>query len=63
MADIQPNAQGKVQKAKKRLRRHIANLNDAASLTAGQRDALFADVLIDLTRIRLHDLNQLGDDD
>lgn len=63
MADIQPNAQGKVKKAKKRLRRHIANLNDAGSLTAGQRDALFADVLIDLTRIRLHDLNQLGDDD
>ena len=63
MADIQPNAQGKVQQAKKRLRRHISNLKNAGGLTAGQRDALFANVLIDLARIRLHDLNQLGDED
>lgn len=63
MADIQPNAHGKVRQAKKRLRNHLTNLKSADQLTAGQRDVLFATVLIDLVRIRLYELNKLGDND
>ena len=58
MADIQPNAQGKVQRARKRLRRHLQQLQTADTLTAGQRDQLFVAVLTDLTRIQLVTLNQ-----
>lgn len=63
MADINPNAEGKVKKAQKRLRNHLNNLKNADQLTAGQRDVLFATVLIDLVRIRLYELNNLGNDD
>ena len=63
MADINPNARGKVKQAKKRLRNHLTGLKNADQLAAGQRDVLFARVLIDLVRIRLHELNQLGDDE
>lgn len=63
MADIQPNAQGKVQQARKRLRSYLQQLKNADSLTAGQRDALFAKVQIALVRIQLWELNQLSDDD
>ena len=58
MADIQPNSRGKLQRARKRLRRHLLQLNDAGSLTAAQRDQLFAEVLSDLTRIQLYILGQ-----
>jgi len=63
MADINPNAQGKVKQAQKRLKRHIASLKTADQLTAGQRDALFVSVLLDLVRIKLFELNNLGDED
>lgn len=62
MADIQPNAQGKVKQARKRLRRHLNRLQTAGSLTAGQRDQLFVDVLTDLTRLQLVTLNQLNEE-
>ena len=57
MADIQPNPQGQLKRAKKQLRRHLNRLQNAGGLTAGQRDQLFADVLTDLTRIQLYALN------
>ena len=63
MADIQPNAQGKVQQARKQLRRNLQQLKNADSLTAGQRDALFARVQIALIRLQLWELNQLSDSD
>ena len=59
MANIQPNAQGKVRQAQKRLKRYLQQLKNADSLTAGQRDALFAKVQIALIRIQLHQLGQL----
>lgn len=62
MADIQPNSHGKVKQARKRLRRHLNRLQTAGSLSAGQRDQLFADVLSDLTRLQLHTLNQLNEE-
>lgn len=63
MAIIQPNASGKIAQAEKRLKRYIADLKTADQLTAGQRDALFVKVLLDLSRIELFRLNQLGEDD
>ena len=63
MALIQPNSSGKIAQAKKRLKRYIADLKTADQLTAGQRDALFAKVLLDLSRIELFRLNQLGEED
>jgi len=63
MANIQPNAQGKVQRARKQLKQNLQQLKDADSLTAGQRDALFAKVQIALVRIQLWELNQLSDVD
>ena len=63
MADIQPNAQGKVKQAQKRLKRHLRQLKQADSLTAGQRDALFVKVQMDLVRLQLWQLNQLSDED
>ena len=63
MANIQPNAQGKITIAKRRLKRHLADLKTADQLTAGQRDMLFATVLVDLVRIKLYELNNLGDEE
>lgn len=63
MANIQANARGKVQQARKRLKRYLQQLKNADSLTAGQRDALFAKVQIALVRIQLSELNQLSDGD
>jgi hypothetical protein len=61
MKDIQPNKQGKVKKAQKRLRRHQTDLGNADQLTAGQRDLLFVSVLQDLIRIELFRLGRLED--
>lgn len=63
MADIQPNAQGKVKRAQKQLKGYLGQLKDADSLSAGQRDALFAKVQTALVRIQLWELNQLSDDE
>lgn len=63
MADIQPNAEGKVAQARKRLKKHITDLKNADALTAGQRDVLFGKILLDLCRMELYKLNQLGDND
>jgi len=63
MGNIQPNAQGKVRQAHKQLRRNLQLLKNADSLTAGQRNALFAKVQIALIRIQLWELNQLSDSD
>jgi hypothetical protein len=63
MTNIQPNGNGKVQQAKKQLRRHLKQLKNAGNLTAGQRDLLFAEVLSDLTRIQLHTLGQSNRED
>lgn len=62
MTDIQPHANGKLQRARKRLRRHLTNLRTADSLTAGQRDQLFVEILEDLTRIELYMLGQTQED-
>jgi len=62
MTNIQPNANGKVQRARKRLRRHLTRLRSADSLTAGQRDLLFVEVLEDLTRLQLHLMGQREED-
>lgn len=63
MADIQPNARGKVRRAQKQLKGYLQELKNADSLTAAQRDALFVKVQTALVRIQLWNLNQLGDDD
>lgn len=54
MANITANAaQGRELRIKKRLRKRLAQLQNADQLTAGQRDALFAAVLSDLVRLNL----------
>lgn len=63
MANIQPNANGKVARVQKRLRRRLGQLRNASNLTAGQRDMLFAAVLEDLVLLELRKLNQLREDD
>ncbi len=63
MTNIQPNAQGKVKRARKQLKGYMRQLKNADSLSAGQRDALFAKVQIALVRIKLWELNNLSDDD
>lgn len=63
MATIQANAQGKVQQARKRLKKNLQQLKQAGALNAAQRDALFADALMDLHRIELWRLGRLEDEE
>jgi hypothetical protein len=58
MTDIQPNAEGRIRKAKKQLRLHLKMLNNVDSLTADQRNKLFTKVLISLVRIQINQLGQ-----
>ncbi len=61
MTNIQPNENGKVKRAQKRLRRHLNRLDDVSNLNAGQRDALFAQVLADLVRLELREVSPSED--
>jgi len=63
MAAIQANTQGKVQQARKRLKKNLRQLKQAGAFNAAQRDALFADALIDLHRIELWRLGRLEDEE
>ena len=63
MAAIQANTQGKVQQARKRLKKNLRQLGQAGAFNAAQRDALFADALIDLHRIELWRLGRLEDEE
>ena len=61
MATINPNKRGMVRRAEKKLKRQLQQLKNAGSLTAGQRNTLFANVLITLVRIQLHQLGRTED--
>ena len=63
MATIQANAQGRIRRARKRLKRNLRQLKQAGALNGAQRDALFADVLMDLCRIELWRLGRLEDEE
>lgn len=63
MAAIQANTQGKVQQARKRLKKNLRQLKQAGAFNTAQRDALFADALIDLHRIELWRLGRLEDEE
>jgi hypothetical protein len=61
--NITPNAQGKSRRAQKRLRKHLRDIRNAGSLTAGQRDQLFANILEDMILLKLRQLGNLREDD
>ena len=64
MADIQPNAQGKVQQAQKRLKGYLKQLRDDwDSATTAQKLMLTKKILIAVVRIQLHQLGRVEDVD
>ena len=54
MTQIQPNTHGQVQRARKRLNRHLNRLKNADHLTVEQRIHLYGDIISDLVQVQQH---------
>ncbi|MCY4071061.1 MAG: hypothetical protein OXG60_07165 [Chloroflexi bacterium] len=61
MATITANTRGKIQQARKRLKKNVAVLKGARSLSASQRETSLTRVLIDLHHIALWRLGRLSE--
>lgn len=61
MATITANTRGKIQQARKRLKKNVAGLKGARSLSASQRETLLTRALIDLHHIELWRLGRLSE--